>query len=135
MNYAAFERLCKDNDTTPTAISLKLGLKKGNTTSWKNGGNPSVDILIKLAVELDCSTDYLLGLDDVPNRRGIKLNKAENLKKDIDEALIHLQDYQKDTISCFSDDDKLKKLARLVSEDTFRCFSEFEKAILKAFSE
>ena len=75
MNYVAFKKACKGKGTTPTALSLKLGLKKGNATSWKNGGNPSVEILIKLAVELDCSTDYLLGLDDVPNRRGVKTTK------------------------------------------------------------
>lgn len=68
MNYAAFKQLCKERRTTPTAIARKLGLTKGNTTSWKNGGNPSAEILKQLAVELNCTTDFLLGLDSAPCR-------------------------------------------------------------------
>ncbi len=60
MNYDVFEKLCEKNNTTPTAITLKLGLTKGNSTSWKKGGNPSVEILMRLADELNCTTDYLL---------------------------------------------------------------------------
>ncbi|MDE6103933.1 MAG: helix-turn-helix domain-containing protein, partial [Oscillospiraceae bacterium] len=56
MDYDAFSELCKEKNTTPTALTLKLGLSKGNTSSWKKGGNPSVDILIKLADELNCTT-------------------------------------------------------------------------------
>ncbi len=62
MNYDGFVQLCKDNGTTPTALTQKLGLSKGNTSSWKKGGNPSVDVLVQLSVELNCTTDYLLGL-------------------------------------------------------------------------
>ncbi len=61
MNYSLFEELCKINNTTPTALSKKIGLSKGNTSNWKNGGNPSADILCKIADELNCTTDALLG--------------------------------------------------------------------------
>lgn len=61
MNYLLFEELCKTNNTTPTALSKKIGLSKGNTSNWKNGGNPSADILCKIADELNCTTDALLG--------------------------------------------------------------------------
>ena len=61
MNYLLFEELCKINNTTPTALSKKIGLSKGNTSNWKSGGNPSVDILCKIADELNCTTDALLG--------------------------------------------------------------------------
>lgn len=60
MNYTAFEQLCREKGTTPTAITEKIGLKKGNTTKWKNGGNPSIEILLTLSVELECTVDYLL---------------------------------------------------------------------------
>lgn len=60
MNYTVFENLCKEKGTNPTALSLKLGLSKGNTTSWKKGGNPSVEVLMQIADELNCTTDYLL---------------------------------------------------------------------------
>ena len=61
MDYLLFETLCKSNGTTPTAISRKLGISKANTTNWKNGGNPSVEVLCKIADELNCTTDCLLG--------------------------------------------------------------------------
>ncbi len=66
MNYDGFSQLCRDNGTTPTALTQKLGLSKGNTSSWKRGGNPSVDILMQLSVELNCTTDFLLGLTTEP---------------------------------------------------------------------
>ena len=61
MDYVTFDKLCKEKYTTPTALALKLGLSKGNTSSWKKGGNPSADVLIKLADELNCTVDLLLG--------------------------------------------------------------------------
>lgn len=61
MDYVAYNKLCKENGTTATAIALKLGLSKGNTSSWKKGGNPSAEILIKIADELNCTVDTLLG--------------------------------------------------------------------------
>lgn len=61
VDYAVFDKLCKEKNTTPTALALKLGLSKGNTSSWKKGGNPSADVLIKIADELDCTIDLLLG--------------------------------------------------------------------------
>lgn len=60
MNYDVFDQLCRDKGTTPTALSRKLGLSKGNTSSWKKDGNPSVEVLIKIADELDCTTDELI---------------------------------------------------------------------------
>ncbi len=61
MDYVTFDKLCKANGTSATALALKLGLSKGNTTSWRKGGNPSADILIKMADELNCTVDVLLG--------------------------------------------------------------------------
>ena len=75
MDYSAFNALCTQNGTTPTALALKLGLSKGNTSSWKKGGNPSADILIKLADELNCTVDVLLG-------RKEKNSPAEQLTAD-----------------------------------------------------
>ena len=60
VNYAALDKLCQEHGTTPTALALKLGLSKGNTTSWTKGGNPSVEVLLQLSDELNCTTDYLL---------------------------------------------------------------------------
>ena len=85
MNYDVFEQLCKDNGTTPTALSKKLGLSKGNTTSWKKGGNPSVEVLMQLSVELHCTTDYLLTGKKTDSKPVI--NVGERLQPDEQELL------------------------------------------------
>lgn len=75
MDYVTFDRLCKANGTTATALAVKLGLSKGNTTSWKKGGNPSAEILIRIADELNCTVDVLLGRK---NFQFLYDNEAEN---------------------------------------------------------
>ena len=67
MNYLLFEELCKSNGTTRAALSRKLGISKSNMNNWKNGSNPSVEVLCKLADELNCTTDSLLGRESPVN--------------------------------------------------------------------
>ena len=82
MDYVTFDKLCKENGTTATAIALKLGLSKGNTSSWKKGGNPSADILIKIADELNCTVDVLLGRNNPkPALNRDEASLIENFKK------------------------------------------------------
>nr|DAU74369.1 MAG TPA: Repressor protein CI [Caudoviricetes sp.] len=82
MDYVTFDKLCKENGTTATAIALKLGLSKGNTSSWKKGGNPSADILIKIADELNCTVDVLLGRNSPePTLDEDEASLIENFKK------------------------------------------------------
>lgn len=81
MNYEAFEKLCKEKGTTPTALSLNIGLKKGNTTSWRNGGNPSVEVLLRLSDELNCTTDYLLRGNDLQAIKQLPDDQQELLDK------------------------------------------------------
>lgn len=76
MDYVTFDKLCKENGTSATALALKLGLSKGNTTSWKKGGNPSADILIKMADELNCTVDILLGREGSVSIRNNEDEKA-----------------------------------------------------------
>ena len=93
MNYTVFENLCKEKGTNPTALSLKLGLSKGNTTSWKKGGNPSVEVLMQIADELNCTTDYLLtGKEKSPKSElsdlELELLEKFNSLKEIDKGRI-----------------------------------------------
>ncbi|MGN0608368.1 MAG: helix-turn-helix domain-containing protein [Oscillospiraceae bacterium] len=90
MNYAVLDKLCQEHGTTPTALALKLGLSKGNTTSWKKGGNPSVEVLLQISDELNCTTDYLLkgkekssksNLSDLELEALEKFNKLEDVDK------------------------------------------------------
>ena len=58
---------------TRSELGEKIGFKgvQGNKNihKYENGiALPSYEVLVKLAAVLDCSTDYLLGSVDVPNR-------------------------------------------------------------------
>ncbi|MGN1105589.1 MAG: XRE family transcriptional regulator [Huintestinicola sp.] len=95
MNYDVFEQLCKENGTSPTALTEKLGLSKGNTTSWKKGGNPSVEVLLQLSVELNCTTDYLLtGKEKSPSA---EQSAKEQLSPDEQELLEYFSVLSHDT--------------------------------------
>jgi Predicted transcriptional regulator len=53
--------LCKQKGTSISALLSEFGMSSGNTTSWKNGVTPKIDVVIKFAERLDVTTDYLLG--------------------------------------------------------------------------
>ena len=43
MFYDQLNKLCKENNTTPTAfITDKLGLSSSKITAWKGGGNSEI---------------------------------------------------------------------------------------------
>lgn len=55
----------KNSQYSQKEIAKYLGISESNITNWKNGENlPSVEILYKLCVLLEESSDYLLGLQD-----------------------------------------------------------------------
>jgi len=67
VNKIFYERLkdaCKNSNTTATAVTLELGLSRGNLSRWKAGGVPSIEVLIKFSERLNVSTDFLLGKDN-----------------------------------------------------------------------
>ena len=64
MNYDNFVQKCKEIGYTPSGLVKELGISDGNLGSWKKGGNPSLAVLNQLSEKLQCSTDYLLGVED-----------------------------------------------------------------------
>ena len=65
--YERLKKLCEANNTSITALCLKVTGNKGNLTTWKNNnGQMRSDYLAKCADELGCSTDYLLGRSETP---------------------------------------------------------------------
>lgn len=87
MFYEQLKEVCKENNTTVTTLLKKLGLNTGNTGSWKKGINPSVEVLKKIAVELNTSTDLLLfgeyknNLNETENELLREFKKLSELKK------------------------------------------------------
>lgn len=48
-------------------LAKKLNVSKQTVSNWENDNiQPSIEMLMKLAKVFNVSTDYLLGLDDVP---------------------------------------------------------------------
>ena len=71
------ETLCNQKNLTIKAMLSGCGLKKNVVDNIKNGSMPSIDKICAIAEYFNVSIDYLVGLDDIPNRKGIKLNFEE----------------------------------------------------------
>lgn len=92
MFFEQFQKRCKELKTSPTAITLKIGLTKSNVTNWKNGAMPNGDVLQKLAKELDCSTDYLLGNTDDPTPADKKKASPDEIEAELRRILDKIPD-------------------------------------------
>lgn len=69
MDFNAFKARCKEKGYSPSMFAEKeLKISKSCVSSWKAGRNPEANTLIKISQLLDCSVDYLLGLDQIPER-------------------------------------------------------------------
>lgn len=65
MFYENFDNLCKDKNTSPSAVCIKIGLSKTTSSYWKISGKiPKRETLEKIAEYLGCSVDYLLGREE-----------------------------------------------------------------------
>ena len=69
-------------------IAKRLGVTKQTVSNWENGNiQPSIEMLIRLARLFNVSTDYLLGLDELPhlNIDGLPPEVAAHLSMLIDD--------------------------------------------------
>ena len=67
MFWERFYQTCLTNNTKPNPLGHKLGISSGVITKWKQEGTiRNGATLKKIADELDCSVDYLLGRTDNP---------------------------------------------------------------------
>lgn len=65
MFYDNFDKLCKEKNTSPSAVCIKIGLSKTTSSYWKTSGRiPKRETLEKIAEYLGCSVDYLLGREE-----------------------------------------------------------------------
>lgn len=60
MFYNNLKNLCEKKGLKITPIVLECGGNKGSLSGWKNGASPNSDIVMKIAVRLNTTTDYLL---------------------------------------------------------------------------
>lgn len=97
MFWNVYSELCSRYKTSPSAVAEKIGLSNSITSKWKKGALPKGEILLKLASYFDCSVDYLIGLDDVPNRKN-QSTELSNDKQRLLEMYDNLTDMEKGEI-------------------------------------
>lgn len=78
MFHERLDALCKEAGTTITDFSVKmLGVSNSAASNWKKGTIPRSDVVVRAARYFNVSTDFLLGLDDIPYRQKSNLTKEE----------------------------------------------------------
>ena len=55
-----FDKLCKSNGTTPSAVTRTLGFSNATATKWKTGSVPTGKTLKKISEHFGVTVDYLL---------------------------------------------------------------------------
>ena len=76
MFWDNFYNACLEKGIKPNPLAKELDIASGSMTTWKKGGIPNGETLIKLADYLDVSVDYLLDRTDQPN--GYNNNQINN---------------------------------------------------------
>ena len=69
-------------------LAEKLNISKQTVSNWENENiQPSIDMLVRLANLFRVSTDYLLGLDDIPtiNVDGLPISFVAHLAQLIED--------------------------------------------------
>ena len=59
MFYNQLEKLCRNNNTTPTSFIKELGYSSSKITAWKNGSIPKYEILNKISEYFNIPISYL----------------------------------------------------------------------------
>ena len=89
MFWDIFYQVCIEQGTKPNPVAKQIGVSSSTVTSWKNGGIPNGETLLKLADYLNVSVDYLLGRTTEKNisaNYGIQ-NHSDNNQGDITNQL------------------------------------------------
>ncbi len=60
MFYDNLKAICDEQGVKITPIVIECGGAKGSITNWKKGASPNSDIVMKLSMRLNVSTDELL---------------------------------------------------------------------------
>lgn len=99
MNFGInLKKIRLDNNLTQEELAKKINTSRSNIANYENNKNmPSIDVLEKLSVTLNCSTDYLMGLT-------LHQNPKEELEKELYNFDLTEEEYY-DAINCFMYDD------------------------------
>ena len=82
------KELRKEFGLSQVDLAARMEVTKQTISNWENENiQPSIDMLVDLANGFNVTTDYLLGLDDVPRLsiEGLPLSFAAHLAQIIDD--------------------------------------------------
>ena len=82
------KELRKEFGLSQVELAAQMEVTKQTISNWENENiQPSIDMLVGLANVFNVTTDYLLGLDDVPRLsiEGLPLSFAAHLAQIIDD--------------------------------------------------
>ena len=74
MFYDRLDYICKEKNTTITAVVVAIGLSKGNIKNWKNGSIPKYETRLKIAKHLDIPIEKLMTEREIDEKN--KLNDS-----------------------------------------------------------
>ena len=82
------KELRKEFGMSQVDLAMRMEVTKQTISNWENENiQPSIDMLVDLANVFNVTTDYLLGLDDVPRLsiEGLPLSFAAHLAQIIED--------------------------------------------------
>ena len=85
---ARIKELRKEFGLSQVELATRMEVTKQTISNWENENiQPSIDMLVDLANIFNVTTDYLLGLDDVPRLsiEGLPLSFAAHLAQIIED--------------------------------------------------
>ena len=85
---ARIKELRKEFGLSQVELATRMEVTKQTISNWENENiQPSIDMLVDLANVFNVTTDYLLGLDDVPRLsiEGLPLSFAAHLAQIIED--------------------------------------------------
>ena len=94
MFYEQYVMLCARKGVSPSKAALDNGVSKTSVTRWKNGAEPSTEILSKFAEYFDVSVDFLLGKE----QKNKPTTENGELAQRIQLMLKNVPDTEKETI-------------------------------------
>lgn len=104
--------LVKNKGLNIGTFELSLGLSEGIIRSWRNGTEPTVSSIKKIAKGLDTTTDFLLELTDSPLPNYINTNISDKkLKLILTLVEANISDAQSQIlIDCYNEMQSFSKL-------------------------
>lgn len=84
MDFATnFQRICEEKGTSPTRVCTELGLSTNKVSLWNKGGMPKADVLVKIALHLNCDIfDFFEGNDEIAPPQKVASNVEFALDED-----------------------------------------------------